>query len=46
MVSEPLSEENDCVDVGHAYLDLQGLLLFYNDENDVLECQLDSKCLF
>lgn len=43
MVSEPLNEDNECVDVGHAYLDLQELLL---TGNDVTECQIDSKCPF
>ncbi|XP_058232075.1 protein fantom [Hemibagrus wyckioides] len=38
VVSEPLNEEDECVDVGHAYLDLQELLL---TGNDVTECQID-----
>ncbi|XP_060717635.1 protein fantom [Tachysurus vachellii] len=38
VVSEPLNEEDECVDVGHAYLDLRELLL---TGNDVTECQID-----
>ncbi|KAB5533057.1 hypothetical protein PHYPO_G00127260 [Pangasianodon hypophthalmus] len=38
VVSEPLNEEDECVDVGHAYLDLQELLL---TGNDVIERQID-----
>ncbi|XP_046689862.1 X-linked retinitis pigmentosa GTPase regulator-interacting protein 1 isoform X5 [Silurus meridionalis] len=38
VVSEPLNEEEECVDVGHACLDLQELLL---TGNDVTECQIN-----
>ncbi|XP_035382359.1 protein fantom [Electrophorus electricus] len=38
VVSEPLNEEDECEDVGHAYLDLQELLL---TGNDVIERQID-----
>ncbi|KAM9836568.1 protein fantom [Aulostomus maculatus] len=38
VVSEPMGEEDECVDVGHAFLDLQELLL---TGNDVIERQID-----
>ncbi|XP_047006286.1 X-linked retinitis pigmentosa GTPase regulator-interacting protein 1 isoform X2 [Ictalurus punctatus] len=38
VVSEPLNEEEECVEIGHAYLDLQELLL---TGNDVIESQID-----
>ncbi|KAK1806741.1 hypothetical protein P4O66_005233, partial [Electrophorus voltai] len=38
VVSEPLNEEDECEDVGYAYLDLQELLL---TGNDVIERQID-----
>uniref|UniRef100_A0A3B4D727 RPGR interacting protein 1 n=1 Tax=Pygocentrus nattereri TaxID=42514 RepID=A0A3B4D727_PYGNA len=38
VVSEPLSEEDECEDVGQAHLDLQELLL---TGNDVIERQID-----
>ncbi|KAM4612367.1 protein fantom [Polymixia lowei] len=38
VVSEPMDDEEDCVDVGHAFLDLQELLL---TGNDVIERQID-----
>lgn len=41
VVSEPMDDDEECVDVGHAFLDLQELLL---TGNDVLEQQIDSKC--
>lgn len=41
VVSEPMDDEEECVDVGNAYLDLQELLL---TGNDVIEQQIDSKC--
>uniref|UniRef100_H3CNJ2 RPGR interacting protein 1 n=1 Tax=Tetraodon nigroviridis TaxID=99883 RepID=H3CNJ2_TETNG len=37
VVSEPMDEEEECVDVGHAFLDLKDLL----PGNDVLEQQID-----
>ena len=43
MVSEPMDDEEECVDVGHAFLDLQELLL---TGNDVIERQIDSRCCF
>lgn len=36
-----MDDEDECVDVGHAFLDLQELLL---TGNDVIEQQIDSKC--
>lgn len=41
VVSEPMDDEDECVDVGNAYLDLQELLL---TGNDVTEQQIDSRC--
>ena len=41
VVSEPMDDDEECVDVGHAFLDLQELLL---TGNDVIEQQIDSKC--
>uniref|UniRef100_A0A087XFN7 RPGR interacting protein 1 n=1 Tax=Poecilia formosa TaxID=48698 RepID=A0A087XFN7_POEFO len=38
VVSEPMDDEEECVDVGHAFLDLQELLL---TGNDVFEQQID-----
>ncbi|KAM3857798.1 protein fantom-like [Diretmus argenteus] len=38
VVSEPMDEEEECVDVGHAFLNLQELLL---TGNDVIERQID-----
>lgn len=38
VVSEPLNDEDECEDVGQAYLDLQELLL---TGNDVIEKQID-----
>ncbi|CAL8377329.1 unnamed protein product [Boreogadus saida] len=38
VVSEPMDDEEECVDVGHAFLDLQELLL---TGNDVIERQID-----
>lgn len=40
VVSEPMDDEEECVDVGNAYLDLQELLL---TGNDVAEQQIDSR---
>ncbi|XP_075942997.1 protein fantom [Anarhichas minor] len=34
VVSEPMGDDEDCVDVGHAFLDLQELLLTGNDVSD------------
>ncbi|KAM6894205.1 protein fantom [Lycodopsis pacificus] len=34
VVSEPMDDDEDCVDVGHAFLDLQELLLTGNDVSD------------
>ncbi|XP_029311195.1 protein fantom, partial [Cottoperca gobio] len=34
VVSEPMDDEDECVDVGHAFLDLQELLLTGNDVSD------------
>lgn len=39
VVSEPMDDNEECVDVGHAFLNLQELLL---TGNDVIEQQLDS----
>lgn len=36
-----MDDEDECVDVGNAYLDLQELLL---TGNDVIEQQIDSRC--
>lgn len=36
-----MDDEEECVDVGHAFLDLQELLL---TGNDVIEQQIDSMC--
>lgn len=41
VVSEPMDEDDECVDVGHAFLDLKELLL---TGNDVIEQQIDSGC--
>lgn len=41
VVSEPMDDDEECVDVGHAFLDLQELLL---TGNDVIEQQIDSRC--
>ncbi|KAM9335197.1 protein fantom [Symphorus nematophorus] len=38
VVSEPMDDDEECVDVGHAFLDLQELLL---SGNDVIEQQID-----
>ncbi|XP_061566415.1 protein fantom [Cololabis saira] len=38
VVSEPMDDEEECADVGHAFLDLQELLL---TGNDVIEQQID-----
>ncbi|XP_053343373.1 X-linked retinitis pigmentosa GTPase regulator-interacting protein 1 [Clarias gariepinus] len=38
VVSEPLNDEEECVDVGYAHLELQELLL---TGNDATECQID-----
>lgn len=43
VVSEPMDDEDECVDVGNAYLDLQELLL---TGNDVIEQRIDSRCFF
>ena len=43
VVSEPMDDEEECVDVGHAFLDLQELLL---TGNDVIERQIDSRCRY
>ena len=46
VVSEPMDdddEEEECVDVGHASLDLQELLL---TGNDVLEQEIDSRSIW
>lgn len=40
VVSEPMDAEEECVDVGHAFLDLQELLL---TGNDVIEREIDSR---
>lgn len=40
MVSEPMDDNEECVDVGQAFLDLQELLL---TGNDVIEQQIDSR---
>ncbi|XP_068455715.1 protein fantom [Clinocottus analis] len=34
VVSEPMDDDDECVDVGHAFLDLQELLLTGNDVSD------------
>ncbi|XP_024864266.1 protein fantom isoform X3 [Kryptolebias marmoratus] len=34
VVSEPIDDDEECVDVGHAFLDLQELLLTGNDVNE------------
>ncbi|KAK1889697.1 X-linked retinitis pigmentosa GTPase regulator-interacting protein 1 [Dissostichus eleginoides] len=34
VVSEPMDDEDECVDVGHAFLDLKELLLTGNDVNE------------
>lgn len=36
-----MDDDEECVDVGHAFLDLQELLL---TGNDVIEQQIDSRC--
>lgn len=41
VVSEPMDDDEECVDVGHAFLDLQELLL---TGNDVIDQQIDSRC--
>lgn len=41
VVSEPMDDHEECVDVGHAFLDLQELLL---TGNDVTDQQIDSRC--
>lgn len=41
VVSEPVDEDEDCVDVGHAFLNLKDLLL---TGNDVVEQQIESRC--
>lgn len=41
VVSEPMDSDDECVDVGHAFLDLKELLL---TGNDVIEQQFDSRC--
>lgn len=41
VVSEPMDEDGECVDVGHAFLDLKELLL---TGNDVTEQQIHSGC--
>ncbi|XP_051285385.1 protein fantom isoform X2 [Dicentrarchus labrax] len=38
VVSEPMDDDEECVDVGHAFLDLQELLL---SGNDVIDQQID-----
>nr|XP_020443594.1 X-linked retinitis pigmentosa GTPase regulator-interacting protein 1-like [Monopterus albus] len=38
VVSEPMDDDKECVDVGHAFVDLQELLL---TGNDVIEQQID-----
>ncbi|XP_029944146.1 protein fantom [Salarias fasciatus] len=38
VVSEPMDDDDECVDVGHAFLDLKELLL---SGNDVIEEQID-----
>lgn len=43
VVSEPMDDDEECVDVGHAFLDLQELLL---TGRDVTERQIDSRCLY
>lgn len=40
VVSEPMDSDEECVDVGHAFLDLKELLL---TGNDVIEQQFDSR---
>lgn len=41
VVSEPMDDADECVDVGQAFLELHELLL---TRNDVIEQQIDSKC--
>lgn len=41
VVSEPMDEDEECADVGHAFLDLKDLLL---TGNDVIEQQINSRC--
>lgn len=41
VVSEPMDDDEECVDVGHAFLDLKELLL---TGNDVIEQEIDSRC--
>lgn len=41
VVSEPMDDDEECVDVGHAFLDLRELLL---TGNDVIEQEIDSRC--
>lgn len=41
VVSEPMDDDEECVDVGNAFLDLQELLL---TGNDVIDQQIDSRC--
>ncbi|KAF3697616.1 Protein fantom Nephrocystin-8 RPGR-interacting protein 1-like protein [Channa argus] len=38
VVSEPMDDDEECVDIGHAFLDLQELLL---TGNDIIEQQID-----
>lgn len=42
VVSEPMDDDEECMDVGHAFLDLQELLL---TGSDVTERQIESRCL-
>uniref|UniRef100_A0A3Q2XD25 RPGRIP1 C-terminal domain-containing protein n=1 Tax=Hippocampus comes TaxID=109280 RepID=A0A3Q2XD25_HIPCM len=43
IVSEPMDDDEECADVGYAFLDLQELLL---TGNDVIERQIDSRPFF
>lgn len=43
IVSEPMDDDEECADVGYAFLDLQELLL---TGNDVIERQIDSTLIF
>lgn len=41
VVSEPMDDDEECVDVGHAFLDLQELLLTGNNVSDQ---QINGRC--
>lgn len=43
VVSEPMDDGEECVDVGHAFLDLQELLLTGDDVSDQ---QINGGCLY